>query len=205
ERTRTFYRLISRVDMAVGKIMAALRDVGRDDNTVVVYSSDHGEFQGAHGLAGKWLMYEESIRVPLVIRDPRLPASRRGARCDQPALSIDLAPTMLAAAGVPVPEAMQGRDLGPLVRGEKVPWRDDWYYEHVYNTKPPRRPIAKCEGVRSQRWKYVRYGDVDPPYAQLFDLAADSHEERNLADVEAHRVTLDRLRARCDEYRRTLR
>lgn len=205
EHVRTFYRLITRVDIAVGKIMAALRALGLDENTVVIFTSDHGSMLGAHGLAGKWLMYEESIRVPLVIRDPRQPAELRGKRCEKMALSIDLAPTMLSMAGVPVPERVQGRSLEPLVRGEPVDWRADWYYEHTYNTRPPRRPIAKCEGVRTDRWKYTRYTDFDPPIEQLFDLAADPREESNLASVEAHADVLTRLQERCDQYRRSLR
>ena len=84
----------------------------------------------------------------------------RGRRRDEMALSIDLAPTMLALAGVAVPDAMQGRDLGPLVSGKAVDWRRDWYYEHVYNTKPPRRPIVKCEGVRAER--HIRQERVPP-------------------------------------------
>jgi arylsulfatase A-like enzyme len=205
EHVRTFYRLITRVDIAVGEIMSALRDLGLDENTVVIYSSDHGSMLGAHGLTGKWIMYEESIRVPLIIRDPRQPAHLRGTLCDEMALSIDLAPTMLTVAGVPVPETMQGRSLEPLVAGRHVEWREDWFYEHVYNTRPPRRPIPKCEGVRSRRWKYVRYPDLNPPYEQLFDLASDPLEEKNLAAADGHVATLSRLRAKCDEYRRTLR
>ena len=202
---RTFYRLISRVDMAVGEIVAELERLGLDENTVILYASDHGSLLGAHGLAGKWIMYEESIRVPLVIRDPRQPKAARGRRCDEMALSIDLAPTMLTLAGVPVPERMQGRSLEPLVAGRDVDWRDDWYYEHVYNTRPPRRPIVKCEGVRTERWKYTRYPEIEPLYEQLFDLAADPREEKNLAGVEPHAEVLQRLRQRCDEYRETLR
>jgi arylsulfatase A-like enzyme len=119
------------------------------------------------------------------------------------ALTIDLAPTMLALAGVPAPEGMQGRDLGPLVRGEQIDWRRDWYYEHTY-AHPPQHPIPRCEGVRTARWKYTRYTDFNPPYEQLFDLAADPGEEKNLAADAAHAETLARLRARCDEYRETL-
>jgi len=205
DHVRTFYRLITRVDMAVGKIMEELWRLGLDENTVVIYTSDHGSMLGAHGLAGKWLMYEESIRVPLVIRDPRLPAELRGKRCEKMALSIDMAPTMLSLAGVPIPEGVQGRSLEPLVWGEPVDWRTDWYYEHTYNTRPPRRPIVKCEGVRTDRWKYTRYTDFDPPFEQLFDLAADPREESNLAAVKAHEDVLTRLRGRCDEYCRSLR
>jgi arylsulfatase A-like enzyme len=205
EHARTFYRLITRADIALGRIMAAVKDAGLDENTVVIYSSDNGSMLGAHGLTGKWLMYEESIRVPLIIRDPRLPAKLRGRHCDKMALSIDLAPTMLALAGVPIPESMQGRDLTPLVRDEPVEWREDWYYEHVYNTKPPRRPIVKCEGVRTDRWKYTRYPEIEPPHEQLFDLGNDPREERNLASNPAQTETLSRLRKRCDEYRQSLK
>ena len=130
--------------------MAALKETGLDGNTIIIYTSDHGEMQGAHGLSGKWLMYQESIRIPMIIRDPRLPSTRRGRRCEEMVLNIDLAPTMLSSAGVPIPDSMQGRDLTPLLRGQEIPSRDDWYYEHTYSTQPSRRPIVKCEGVRTQ-------------------------------------------------------
>jgi len=201
---RTDYRLITRADIAVGQIMDALRQSGLDRNTVVMFTSDNGEFQGAHGLTGKWLMYEESIRVPLIVWDPRLPPSRRGQRCEEMALSIDLAPTMLGLAGVPIPDTMQGRDLGPLVRGEGVTWREDWYYEHTY-AHPPQHRIPKTEGVRTKQWKYTRYTDFTSPYEQLFDLAADPQELKNLAGDPAQAAVLDGLRKRCDEYRQTLR
>lgn len=204
EHARTFYRLISRADLALGRIMAAVEEAGLDDNTVIIYSSDHGSMLGAHGLVGKWNMYEESIRVPFIIRDPRLPAKLRGRRCDEMVLNIDLAPTMLALAGAAIPASMQGQDLTPLLRGEPVTWREDWYYEHVYNTVPPRRPIVKCEGIRTNDWKYTRYPEIEPPYEQLFDLNRDPREEHNLASDPAHAQTLGRLRGRCAKYRQSL-
>jgi arylsulfatase A-like enzyme len=204
KRTRGYYRLISRADLALGRILAALRETGFEDNTVVIFSSDHGDLMGAHGLMGKWLMYEESIRVPLIIRDPRLPKQLRGRRCAEMALSIDLAPTMLALAQVPIPDSVQGRDLTPLLRGEQLEWRDHWYYEHVYNTNPPRRPIPKCEGVRTRHWKYTRYPESDPPYEQLFDLEADPLERQNLASQAESAEKLAELRSLCDRYRQEL-
>ncbi len=204
-RARTYYRLLTGVDIAVGKIMAALKELGLDDNTVIIYTSDHGSLRGAHGLTGKWIMYEESIRVPLIIRDPGLPANLRGSQREEMALNIDMAPTMLGLAGAPVPATMQGRDLGPLVSNEPVKWRDNWFYEHTFNTPPTRLPIARSEGVRTTTWKYIRYTDQEPPheqlYEQLFDLANDPLERRNLAGEKAHEKTLGELRARWRELR----
>jgi arylsulfatase A-like enzyme len=201
---RKTYAYTSRADAAVGEICRALKEQGLDQNTVVIHMSDNGSMDGAHGLDGKWLMYEESIHVPLIIRDPRLPKSTQGRR-SQMALSIDLAPTILAMAGVPIPKSMQGRDLQPLLRNAKAKGRDDWYYEHTYNTDPPRKPIPKSEGVRTERWKYIRYTEETPPLEQLFDLQTDPQEERDLASAPTHSKTLSTLRARCDSYRKTLR
>jgi arylsulfatase A-like enzyme len=200
---RASYALISRSDLAVGQICRTLQEQGLDDNTVIVYMSDNGVFGGAHALEGKWLMYEESIHVPLIIRDPRLPASTRGRR-QQMALNIDLAPTLLTMAGVPVPAGMQGTDLQPLLRDATAKGRQDWYYEHVYTPEPGRRPIPRSVGVRTERWKYIRYTDPHPPLEQLFDLAADPREEKDLAHDPADVKTLRTLRGRCDDYRKSL-
>lgn len=204
DSVRKIYRMVSRADLALGRILKALDDAKLAKNTVVIYSSDHGLLLGDHGLSGKWLMYEDSIRVPLIIRDPGLPAARRGARCEEMALSIDLAPTMLAMAGLPIPRAMQGRDLTTLLEGGKADWRKDWYYEHSYVPKPTRPQIAKSEGVRETQWKYIRYFGQTPAYEQLFDLSKDPDEVENLAEQAEHADVLDRLRKRCDEYRRNL-
>lgn len=201
---RSEYALIARADLAVGKVCQALKDQGLDNNTVIIVLSDNGSIDGAHSLEGKWLMYEESIRVPLVIRDPRLPASTRGRR-QQMALNIDVAPTILSMAGVPVPAGMQGVDLQPVLRDATTQGRQYWYYEHTYTPEDGRRPIPKCEGVRTERWKYIRYTDPNPPLEQLFDLAADPHEEKDLAHDPAQAAMLKDLRNRCDAYRQSLR
>jgi arylsulfatase A-like enzyme len=201
---RSEYALIARADLAVGQICQALRDQGLDNNTVIIHTSDNGSLDGAHALEGKWLMYEESIRVPLLIRDPRLPVSTHG-RHRQMALNIDLAPTILSMAGVTVPAGMQGMDLQPVLRDEAAKGREDWYYEHTYTPEDGRRPIPKSEGVRTERWKYIRYTEPNPPVEQLFDLAADPHEERDLAHDPAQASTLRTLRDRCNFYRKSLR
>ncbi len=199
---RTFYRTVTRADAAVGAILGEIERLGLSDNTVVIFSSDHGSLLGDHGLTGKWLMYENSIRVPLILFDPRLDPQKGRGRRDEIALNIDLAPTMLALAGVPIPESMQGRDLMQVVRQEPVEWRSHFYYEHSYDTNPPRSPIAKSEGIRTQRWKFIRYPETEPVYEQLFDLEADPLERDNLAPRAEHVAKLAELRSLCDAERR---
>jgi arylsulfatase A-like enzyme len=147
-------------------------------------------------------MYEESIRVPLIVVDPRLPEESRGKVSDALALNLDVAPTMLDFAGVDAPARMQGKSLRPLLRDPRAGLRDDFFYEHRYRT--PGHPIERTEGVRGTRWKYIRFIDQDPVHEELYDLEADPHETRNLAADPAHRATLERLRVRWREYVRTL-
>jgi arylsulfatase A-like enzyme len=173
---KDYYRLITGMDRAVGEIVAALERRGVADRTLVVFTSDNGMLLGEHGLTGKWLMYEESIRTPLIVYWPGLPPARRGGRAGQLVLNVDLAPTMLDAAGLRAPASMQGRSLRPLVFGQQVPWRGEWFFEHhlVF------AGIPKSEGVRRPRWKYVRYVEQSPVYEQLFDLDADPYEEQDV-------------------------
>jgi len=205
DRTRTCYRLITGMDAAVGRVMATLAELGLDKNTVVIFTSDHGALRGAHGLSGKWIMYEESIRVPLIVCDPRLPVALRGTRRKQMVLNIDMAPTLLALGDVSIPVRMQGRDVIPLLRDPSLAWRTEWFYEHTYNTNPPRRPIAKSEGVRTERWKYIRYTEYNPPYEQLFDLQGDPGEERNLAGLAGHAQVLADMQTRWERLGREAR
>jgi len=195
---RDYYRLVTGIDREVGRIAAALRARKLADDTLVVFTSDNGFFLGERGLADKWLMYEESIRVPLVVLDPRLPERRRGRALREMALNIDLAPTLLDYAGVQAPPGMQGRSLRPLVRGEAPAWRTEWFYEH--HTLP--KIIPPSEGVRTGRWKYLRWVGVDPAVEELYDLESDPHEERNLAGRPRHAKTLEGLRERWGRLRK---
>jgi arylsulfatase A-like enzyme len=197
EMVRGYARLVAGLDAAVGEIRAALVAKGLDEKTVVVFTSDNGLFLGEHGLAGKWLMYEESIRVPLIVRDPSLAAASRGRREERMTLNVDLAPTLLDYGGVAAPAAMQGSSVRPLVRGESPTWRRDWFYE--YHATEKLKGIVGVEGVRGERWSYARYDGVAPPYEQLFDLAADPHEDKNLAASPDAAKTLDEMRARWKE------
>jgi arylsulfatase A-like enzyme len=190
---KDYYRLITGVDFAVAEILTALTLRDLDRNTVVIFTSDNGFFLGEHGLAGKWLMYEESIRVPLLIYDPRLPLHLRGRRLEEMVLNIDLAPTVLNLAGLESPDSVHGSSLVPLLEGVKTEWRKEWFYEHHYEH---RGRIPASEGIRTAEWKYVRYLKSEPLYEQLFSLREDPHEERNLATDPRYGETLAKLRER---------
>lgn len=200
ESVKNYYRLLSGVDREVGRILDALEASGELDNTIIVFTGDNGFYLGDRGLAGKWYMYEESIRVPLIVYDGRRVGEIGGVRPGGMALSIDIAPTVLDLAGLESTAPMDGRSLAPLMRGEDVDWRTEWLYEHLLEHPH----IPKSEGVRGERWKYVRWIDQDPVYEQLFDLEADPLERENLALNPAHRETLEDWRGRWMAWRAAL-
>lgn len=205
---KNYYRLITGVDVVVGRIREALDKKGLADNTVIVLLGDNGFYLGEYGFAGKWLGHEESIRVPLVVYDPRLPKRLRGRRREDMALNIDIAPTLLDVAGVKPPTNMQGKSLQPLIRGKSVSWRDEFFYEHLFKVPESAVPtvgyIPSSVGVRTQRWKYLRYIDYDPVYEELYDLQNDPHETKNLAAEKEFATDLERLRQKCNEMKKEL-
>ncbi|MBL9122642.1 MAG: sulfatase [Planctomycetaceae bacterium] len=193
EFVKQYLRCIAGVDRSVGQITQALDELKLADNTVVVYASDNGFFLGEHGMSHKWLMHEESIRVPLIVKDPRLPAPFQNRTLDDLVLNIDVAPTILQMAGVIAPDDLDGRSLWPLLRGQRIAWRDDFFYEHHYHHGGK---IPRTEGLRTRDWKYITYFDVEPAYEELYDLAHDPLEERNLAGVPQYREQFDKLKQR---------
>jgi arylsulfatase A-like enzyme len=203
EAMKDLYRLLTGVDQAVGEIIAELKALGVDDNTVILYTADHGSFYGEHGFGGKWLMHEESIRTPMILFDPRAPANHRGTVCDEMALNIDVPATLLDLAGIATPIGMQGKSVLPLARSERPNWRSEWFYEHHFRDGNPPAIIAS-EGVRTADWKYIRYIDIKPVYEQLFDLKNDPREETNLAGDAKHAARLEEMRARWQVWRTAL-
>jgi arylsulfatase A-like enzyme len=195
-----YYRLITEVDRVVGSVVDALSKRGDLDNTVIVYTGDNGYFLGEHGLSHKWYMYEESIRTPLVIWDPRLPRAMRGRRRKEMALNIDIAPTLLSAAGIAPPPGTQGRDLAPLLRGQSAGWRKEWFYSHLFEHPL----IPPSEGIRNGRFSYIRWIREKPEYEELFDHVADPHNVKNLAAMPEHSRTLNDLRDRWKAWRKQL-
>ena len=195
---RAYFRMISGVDRVIGRVLAELKKRGLADNTVVIYTGDNGYYMGQRGFAGKWSHYEESLRVPLIVHDPRLPASRRGKLADEVALNIDLPATMLDLAGVDVPKHYRGRSLMRLAHGRPPSdWRTDFFCEHLMNN----RSIPKWEGVRGPRYVYARYFQQKPVHEFLHDLKTDPDQLKNFAADPACAEVLAKMRKRCDELR----
>ncbi len=198
QMTKGYYRMISGVDAAIGRILEELASLGLEDNTVVMLMGDNGYFLGERGYAGKWLPYDLSIRVPLIVFDPRTADIHGGSKTPSQALNIDVAPTLLDLAGVRVPATMQGRSLAPFLSGATpLDWRTSFFVEHLFEHPD----IPKHEGVRGERFKYARYFEQNPVYEELYDLLDDPMETRNLAGNLEYRQILEGLRTRTDELR----
>ena len=192
---RAYYRMISGIDKAISRVLAALKEAGLAENTIIVYSADNGYYLGDRGFQGKWSHYEESLRVPMVVYDPRLPKEKRGKVCDDLVLNADLAPTFLDWAGAKRPDGYEGRSLSTLIegKGNDKPWRTHFFCEHV-----DLAPTLTWEGIRDQRYVYARYFDQQPAYEFLHDLQTDRDELKNLATDPAQVETLKKMRELCD-------
>ena len=142
------------VDRLMGNLRKKLYDLDLADNTVIIFTSDHGLFMGEQGLGGKALCYEKTTHVPLIVMDPSLPKDKKGKRSDALAQSIDIAPTMLAKAGIAIPNSFQGKDLSPLINGDLKPVRDYIFTENLWSTTFGN---PRCDAVQNQEWKYIRY------------------------------------------------
>ncbi len=187
-----YYGMISHMDAAIGRVLAALADNGLAENTIVVYTADHGLAVGQHGLLGKQNLYDHSIRVPLILSGPSLPS---GQRIDALTYTFDLYPTLCELTGVAVPPTVEGRSLLPLVRGEVDHTRD--FVGTVY--KGLMRSISDGE------WKLIRYyrqGDKGTDHVQLFHLADDPWEQHNLADDVAQQTRVEQMLARLEGWMR---
>ncbi|WP_146586135.1 sulfatase family protein [Posidoniimonas polymericola] len=199
---KNYYRLATEVDAVCGRLVEELRRQGELQRTLVIFTTDNGYYHGEHGLADKWYPHQESIRVPLILLDPRLPDDRRGDVSDALTLSIDLAPTMLAAAGHDAPAGMQGEDLAPLyLTSEAADWRHDFFYEHP--TIRSKDFIPASEALVERDWKYFYW----PAHGveQLFHLADDPLEEKDLVNDPRHAKRLQTMRTRFAELKAAAR
>jgi len=200
EMVKGYYRMISGVDMVIGKIMEELTRLDMARNTIIFLTSDNGYFLGERGFAGKWLMHDPSIRVPLVVYDPRRAKEKFRPVRREMVLNVDVAPTILDLAGLDIPKIMQGRSFMPLMRDEKIDWRTKVFCEHLWDH--PEIPQSEC--IRTDRWKYIRYPQhLD--FEELYDLEEDQIEKNNLADDQRYRTVLLDLQRLCEQKIHSLR
>ena len=193
---RDYLSCVDSIDNNVGRILAYLKESGLDRNTLIVYSSDQGFYLGEHGWFDKRWMYEESFRMPLLMRWPG--HIEPGTEIGQLAQNIDFAPTFLAAAGLPVPQEVQGRSLLPLLAKEPVEWRDALYY-HYYDG-PGEHGVAKHYGVRTSRYKLIRFYADDA--WELYDLEKDPNEMHSVYDDPAYAAVRAELTTKLDELKK---
>jgi arylsulfatase A-like enzyme len=198
EMMKNYYRLATEVDAACGKVIAELKRQGIYENTLVIFTTDNGYYHGEHGLADKWYPHQESIRVPLIIRDPRMPAAKRGSTNDEFTLNADLAPTILGFAGLPAPATMQGRDIAPLYLTDGVSdWRTEFFYEHP--TLKDKDFIPASEALVRKDWKFFFWPEQG--IEQLFHIAEDPFEENDLAADPSQKDRLAEMRTRFNELK----
>jgi arylsulfatase A-like enzyme len=200
---KAYLRVVASIDDNVGRMLDYLDAEGLTENTVVVYTSDQGFFLGDHGWFDKRFMYEESLRMPFLVRYPRGIAP--GTVNTDLVANVDFAPTFLELAGLPAPREFQGRSFAPMLRGQTPPdWPQQLYYRYWMNRGD--HNVAAHYGLRTQRYKLIyyyydgmglpgtNYGDYPPevqleghaPEWELFDLQADPREMRNVADDPAY-------------------
>jgi arylsulfatase A-like enzyme len=202
---KNYYRVLLGVDENVGRVLDFLDAEKLTESTAVFYTSDNGFFLGEHGLFDKRLMYEPSIRIPMLLRWPAR-ISPGVVDSSHLILNVDVAPTILEMAGVPIPTPMHGRSWlsldfardKPLDSARSSPWRDAFLYE--YYEYPAVHCVRKNRGVRTDRWKLIHFWE-QPEEWELYDLKSDPDEVTNLASRPDHAQTLAQLRQRLDALR----
>jgi arylsulfatase len=198
------YRMATEVDAASQAIVQELQDQGLLNHTIIIFTADNGFFHAEHGLSDKFYPLQESIRVPLIIRDPRMSEPFIGTTNDAFTLSIDLAPTIVSAAGLRVPKRMQGRDISFLYRDvasrelTRNPWREEFYYELPLMNYAAYE-ICPSEALITKEFKYINWTYQNRQ--QLFDLQNDPWELTDIIDDTQHNELLQRLKERLRELR----
>lgn len=173
---RNYLRCAAGIDDSLGKLMDYLKDNNLDDNTIIVYASDQGFYLGEHGWYDKRFMYEQSLRMPFIVRWPGVTAP--GTHSDAIVSNVDFAETFLDMAGLPVPEDMQGQSLRPLLAGEKpANWRDAFYY-HFYEGPPRVHTVDEHYGVTDGRHKLIHFYKLNQ--WELYDLEKTPDEMRSV-------------------------
>jgi len=217
ERKIREMQTISGIDKLVGKLVKHLEEQGVADNTIIVFTSDHGLMHGEFGMGGKTLLYEPMVRIPMVVYDPRIKPSNKADNNSDLVALVDIAPTLLDLTGTAIPNEMHGESLKPLMlkqeaNGQKAQWREEIFLENMMMIQN----YPRTESVRTHKWKYIRYFDKkndgpyevainnsingeQPIYEELYDIENDPDEIDNLIDAPEHKQIVEQLRSKNTE------
>jgi len=196
---KSYYRSALAIDDAVGNVLKAIDDAGIADNTIVIYTSDQGYTLGEHGLTEKHFAHEEAMRVPMIIRYPKM--IKQSVQRNELALTIDIAPTLMDICNGSVPPDMAGRSWRPLLLSDKKEyghWREDFFFETVSPGNAIPGPVA----VRTDRYKLITYPWIDKEHVELFDLSKDPKEMKNLWKDPAYQGVLKDMNIRLERLKR---
>jgi arylsulfatase A-like enzyme len=197
ELVKDHYAGVESNDENVGLVLKELERQGILDQTAIILSSDHGFFLGEHHFYDKRLMYEPSIRIPMIVRYPT--RIKAGGSSEKMALNLDVVPTILDLAGMSAQMEVQGRSLMPIMEGKTVnDWRTDWLYE--YYEYPGWENVKPCRGIRTDRYKLIQYF-LPPEEFELYDLQVDPDEKHNLYGDPQYKDLAKKLRARMEQLR----
>ncbi|PQV49000.1 arylsulfatase A-like enzyme [Jejuia pallidilutea] len=205
------------VDDQVGKLIEKLKEKNMLDNTIIIYTSDNGRFQGSHGLFDKCLLYDESVKAPLIIYDGRKTAAEQSRRENALISSVDMAPTIVSIAGLQPPKSMQGCDITGILNQTQdlSQWRDAIFMEDLFlvdmfkerykeNVDEINQNLInanksyRARGVRTERWKYFVYYEHTPKIEELYDVLNDPMEQNNLANNPEYGEVLKELRQKTE-------
>lgn len=188
EAVRNYLRMLVDVDEGVGLIFKALEDAGILNNTIIIFAGDNGYLWGEHGQGQKRLAYEESIKIPFLVRYP--PLIKAGTKSNAPILNIDFAPTVLDLAGLPIHKQMQGQSILPVFKGKKLKGRESLLFEYVLE----KTGIPTWKAVRTDHWKYINYPDLTD-CDELYYLTKDSVEMNNLINNPEQKAVVDKMKS----------
>lgn len=197
---RAYWGTLLSVDDSVGRIYDYLDRIGELDNTLFIFTSDNGILEGEHGMVDKRTGHDPSLRIPLVVRYPKLVSPKFPKVVEEQTLTLDFAASILEICDAdPLPKT-QGRSWKKLITQGDPEWRTSWYYEYNYEVQFPYTPNVRA--LRTDRWKYIRYphgdGSPDKHMAELYDLQNDPHETTNLINKEQYKDLVEELREELD-------
>jgi len=197
-RWMNYLRAMLAVDQSYADINKCLEELDLTENTIIVFGSDNGFFLGSHQRSDKRLMYEESLRIPLIIKYPG--HVEPGSKRDEMVLNIDIAPTLIDYAGGKIPQTMQGNSLVPLLENKNPEWRKSFLYEYYQEAYAP--GFVTAVGVRTKKYKYIEYPDMDNDINELYDLENDPGEMNNLINNPDYKEILTEMKARLEEQKK---